>query len=38
MPCDANADKDLIKQNLLGVFSEGDSERRRSLIAKIWET
>jgi hypothetical protein len=38
MPSDANAGKDLMKQNLLGVFSEGDSEKRRSLVAKIWET
>lgn len=38
MPSDANEAKDLMKQDLLGVFSEGDSEKRRSLIAKIWET
>jgi hypothetical protein len=37
MPSDANAAKDLMKQNLLGVFSEGDSEKRHSLIAKIWD-
>ena len=37
MPSDANAAKDLMKQNLLGVFSEGDSGKRRSLIAKIWD-
>jgi len=37
MPSDANAAKDLMKKNLLGVFSEGDSEKRRSLIAKIWD-
>ena len=37
MPSDANVVKDLMKQNLLGVFSERDSEKRRSLIAKIWD-
>ena len=37
MPSDANVLKDLMKQNLLGVFSERDSEKRRSLIAKIWD-
>jgi hypothetical protein len=37
MPSDANAAKDLMKKNLLGVFSEGDFEKRRSLIAKIWD-
>ena len=38
MPPDANAVKDLMKQNLLGVFSERDAEKRRSLIAKIWDS
>jgi hypothetical protein len=38
MPPDANAVKDLMKQNLLGVFSEHDTEKRRSLIAKIWDS
>ena len=37
MPPDANVVKDLMKQNLLGVFSERDAEKRRSLIAKIWD-
>jgi hypothetical protein len=37
MPADANVVKDLMKQNLLGVFSERDAEKRRSLIAKIWD-
>ena len=37
MPADANIVKDLMKQNLLGVFSERDAEKRRSLIAKIWD-
>ena len=37
MPTDANAVKDLMKQNLLGVFSERDAEKRRSLIARIWD-
>ena len=38
MPPDANKVKDLVKQNLLGVFSEHDAEKRRSLIAKIWDS
>jgi hypothetical protein len=38
MPSDANVVKSLMKQNLLGVFSERDAEKRRSLIAKIWDT
>jgi hypothetical protein len=38
MPADANAVKDLMKQNLLGVFSEREAEKRRSLIAKIWDS
>src|SRR6267154_666201 len=38
MSADANIVKDLMKQNLLGVFSERDAEKRRSLIAKIWDT
>jgi hypothetical protein len=37
MPADANIVKDLMKQNLLGVFGERDAEKRRSLIAKIWD-
>lgn len=37
MPSDANVVKDLMKKNLLGVFSEHDAEKRRSLIAKIWD-
>jgi len=38
MPPDASAVKNLMKQNLLGVFSEHDAEKRRSLIAKIWDS
>ena len=38
MPSDAGVVKRLMKQNLLGVFSERDAEKRRSLIAKIWDT
>jgi hypothetical protein len=38
MPPDASVAKDLVKQNLLGVFSERDAVKRRSLIAKIWDT
>jgi len=38
MPADANVVKDLMKNNLLGVFSERDAVKRRSLIAKIWDT
>ena len=38
MPPDANVVRGLMKQNLLGVFSERDAEQRRSLIAKIWDT
>jgi len=38
MPSDADVVKRLIKQNLLGVFSERDAEKRRSLIEKIWDT
>ena len=38
MPADACAVKDLMKQNLLGVFSERDAVKRRSLIAKIWDS
>jgi len=38
MPADANIVRDLMKQNLHGVFSERDAEKRRSLIAKIWDT
>ena len=38
MPADANVVKDLMKQNLLGVFGERDAVKRRSLIAKIWDT
>jgi hypothetical protein len=37
MPPDANVVKDLTKQNLLGVFSERNADKRRSIIAKIWE-
>ena len=37
MPPDANVVKDLMKQNLLGVFGERDAEKRRSLIARIWD-
>jgi hypothetical protein len=37
MPPDANVVKDLMKQNLLGVFSEHDAVKRRSLIVKIWD-
>jgi hypothetical protein len=38
MPADAEVVKDLMKQNLLGVFSERDAVKRRSLIARIWDT
>jgi hypothetical protein len=38
MPADANVVKGLMKQNLLGVFGERDAVKRRSLIAKIWDT
>ena len=38
MPSDADIVKRLMKQNLLGVFSERDAEKRRSRIAKIWDT
>ena len=37
MPADANVVKDLMKQNLFGVFGERDAAKRRSLIAKIWD-
>jgi hypothetical protein len=37
MPADANVVKDLMKQNLHGVFSERDAVKRRSLIARIWD-
>ena len=37
MPPDANVVKGLMKQNLLGVFSEHDAGKRRLLIAKIWD-
>ena len=35
---DANTVKDLMKQNLFGVFGERDADKRRSLIAKIWDS
>jgi hypothetical protein len=38
MTADANVVKGLMKQNLRGVFSERDAEKRRSLIAKIWDS
>jgi hypothetical protein len=38
MPSDADVVKRLMKQNLLGVFSDRDAEKRRSLIEKIWDT
>jgi hypothetical protein len=38
MPADAKVVKGLMKQNLLGVFGERDAVKRRSLIAKIWDT
>jgi hypothetical protein len=38
MPTDASVVKDLMKQNLRGVFSERDAVKRRSLIAKIWDS
>jgi len=38
MPPDANAVRELMKRNLLGVFSEHDAEKRRSLIAEIWDS
>ena len=34
---DANVVKDLMKENLLGVFSERDAGKRHSMIAKIWD-
>jgi len=37
MPLEANVVKNLMKQNLFGVFGERDAEKRRSLIAKIWD-
>ena len=37
LPADTNIVKDLMKQNLLGVFSEREAEKRRSMIAKIWD-
>ena len=37
MPPDANVVKDLMKQNLLGVFGERDAAKRRSMIARIWD-
>jgi hypothetical protein len=37
MPPDANVVKDLMKQNLFGVFGERDAAKRRSLIARIWD-
>lgn len=37
MPADANVVKNLMKQNMLGVFSERDADKRRSLVAKIWD-
>jgi hypothetical protein len=37
MTPDANVVKNLMKQNLFGVFGERDAEKRRSLIAKIWD-
>jgi hypothetical protein len=33
MASDANVAKDLMKQDLLGVFSERDAGKRRSMIA-----
>ena len=38
MPPDANEVKKLMKQNLLGVFGERDADKRRSMIAKIWDS
>ena len=38
MPLDANLVKELMKKSLLRVFSEHDAEKRRLLIAKIWDT
>jgi hypothetical protein len=38
MTADAKVVKGLMKQNLRGVFSERDAEKRRSLIAKIWDS
>jgi hypothetical protein len=38
MPLDASLVKDLMKHNLTGVFSEHDAEKRRSLIATIWDS
>jgi hypothetical protein len=38
MPLDASVVKDLMRRNLHGVFSERDALKRRSLIAKIWDS
>jgi hypothetical protein len=38
MPADANVVKNLMKQNLLGVFNERNAAKRRPLIAKLWNT
>jgi len=38
MPADANVVKNLMKKNLHGVFSERDAAKRRSMIAKLWDT
>jgi hypothetical protein len=37
MPADASIVKNLMKQNLLGVFNERDAGRRRSAIGKLWD-
>ena len=37
MPPDTNVVKDLMKQNIFGVFGERDAGKRRSLIARIWD-
>jgi hypothetical protein len=38
MPPDARVVKNQMKQNLLGVFGEHNAEKRRSMIAKIWDS
>ena len=37
MSSDSDVVKDLLTRNLLGVFSEHDNDKRRLLIAKIWD-
>ncbi len=37
MPPDADTVNDLMKRNLLGIFSERNAQKRRFMIAKVWE-